>query len=479
MDLMITIFMVCILLLFSFSIKRVFGLMKSIIGFVISFLFILLFSMGSSFAAEEVVLESPTEYLLRTGLAITNYAYNNMDDIIPTSIPSNNIEMSTNSASPDEDISNIIDGNQDSAWSSYIANDDNIDGGVNDIQGDEPYLIIFNFQSETKVSSFSYYPGKTSYAQDFEIYVGTNEEDIRSKSRNKEFLYQGKFREVKETQYYNLKNEQTCNSFAIGIRLHTNTQCSCGEIVLYNEFISIPSSGKIIPHLSDAEISNAVFNNISRYDINTYTNRQSEGGAAYFVNDGNDETGYSAYSSVVTNVRDPVIREVYGAEPVLIIYKLSEYKDIGGFSYIGNRNGNIINSFEIYIGDSIEDIRKKAQSHESIYHGSFSSQRAIEYFTFDAVLSTKYIALGGVTFHSQEAGCGELRLYSNLLSDSLSISLSLSQSLSESLSQSLSESLSEFVKLLYAIPPAASTPATKAVIPAIFNFVAFVSFFII
>lgn len=85
MDLFITIFMVCILLLFSFSIKRVFGLMKSIIGFVISFLFVLLFSMGSSFAAEEVVLESPTEYLLRTGLAITNYAYNNMDDIIPTS----------------------------------------------------------------------------------------------------------------------------------------------------------------------------------------------------------------------------------------------------------------------------------------------------------------------------------------------------------------------------------------------------------
>lgn len=62
-------------------IKKIFGLLKTSIGIIISFLFVLLFSMGNVFASEEIIsFEAPNEYL--SGNIAINYAYDNIN-IIP------------------------------------------------------------------------------------------------------------------------------------------------------------------------------------------------------------------------------------------------------------------------------------------------------------------------------------------------------------------------------------------------------------
>ena len=63
-------------------IKKIFGLLKTSIGIIISFLFVLLFSMGNVFASEEIIsFEAPNEYL--SGNIAISYAYDNMNSIIP------------------------------------------------------------------------------------------------------------------------------------------------------------------------------------------------------------------------------------------------------------------------------------------------------------------------------------------------------------------------------------------------------------
>ena len=89
MDLLITIFIVSVLLYISYNVYKYIGIIKAGIGVIVSFLFIVIFSLGNTFAAHAnddiVSLESPSEYMQRMGLT------NTYDNNIELRSPSNSV----------------------------------------------------------------------------------------------------------------------------------------------------------------------------------------------------------------------------------------------------------------------------------------------------------------------------------------------------------------------------------------------------
>ena len=295
-------------------------------------------------------------------------------DNLPLAISNNIIQVSTNSQSAGGGIRYIIDGNIDLAWGSYISSSSGSDTPINDVVFDEPILAIFSFSNNNqRISSFCYYPGRTASGKDFEIYIGENETDIRDKARRKEYECCGTFREVKEYQYYNLKSTVTCKSFAIGFRSYSSDQATCGEISLYSEFIHLSSQGEYVPCLEYDSTQASSLMAIDNNSITVYTNSQSEGGAAYYANDENEEFAYATFQiDNQDSPRDPNINDVNGDEAILLIYEFSTPQNISSFSYI-HKSGFVFRDFEIYLGGSIEYIREQAHNHNSNYYCNYCS----------------------------------------------------------------------------------------------------------
>ena len=211
-----------------------------------------------------------------------------------------------------------IDSNAALAYGSYRANSG--DDAINDIQGDEPILLIIDLGSIQRLCAFGFIP-KTDQSEqngllalNFEIYIGSTVADIRSKAQKLdavaygEFTYPDSYPRQSTWQYFNLPDAYYTQYFALGIRTFTGNQVSVGEVNLYSNFFAGVDSKTT---LSDIAISSGIIpvdaahvdlNRVQRDGNCTLQNGrlsfQSPGGRITF-----EYTGTTLYLTLTTGVQ--------------------------------------------------------------------------------------------------------------------------------------------------------------------------------
>ena len=159
-----------------------------------------------------------------------------------------------------------ITSNSQSGWGQACVVIYNTAGGgwgpINDIAYDEQRLIILGFLMLQTIESISYFNWRQGFVYDFELYLGSSVEYIRSKARVRNSLYHGQFNpnEGQNTeQIDNLPESQSTQFIAFGVQTHLGEQANIGELKIYdNPNSPTPTSNTGIP--STPTPSTPIFN---------------------------------------------------------------------------------------------------------------------------------------------------------------------------------------------------------------------------